>query len=447
MWYLGQRVQPNSPISTQQPADNAPLTKVQKRAFLAAFLGWCFDGLDGYLYVMVAVPFVTQLLERDYGAGLVPGAAVKEKAALIQAVFLIGWAIGGAVFGRLGDRLGRARTLTLTVLTYATFTGLSFFATAWWHLLIFRFIAALGIGGEWAAGSALISETMPARYRTVASAALQSGYMIGCILACLTPWVMPPGAERYVFLVGVLPAFLTLWIRWAVPEPEGWKHACATEATPTIGSLFRGPLAAVTLITTALASVALTTVWAFLFFAPQLAGELAKAEPGSTPQSVTNYKTWVTIAYFVANIAANFFATWLAARIGYRRAFFFMMLASLVVFTIGFGGAKFGVPLTTTTAPVVFCLAAFCSVGLFGMFPMYIPRLYPTLVRTLGAGFTYNVGRVVSAAGAYYGGVIAAGVGYDGAIFWTGLLYVAGMLICPFLPLPPEDADAPQTGR
>ncbi|MBI3721029.1 MAG: MFS transporter, partial [Fimbriimonas ginsengisoli] len=111
-------------------------------------MGWAFDGLDGFLYSLVAVPFVKELL----GGASAGMPEVAKKAALIQAVFLFGWALGGAFFGRIGDKIGRTHTLTLTILTYALFTGLSFFSQAWWHLMIFRFVAALGIGGEWAAG-------------------------------------------------------------------------------------------------------------------------------------------------------------------------------------------------------------------------------------------------------------------------------------------------------
>src|ERR1022692_3857387 len=127
-----------------------PLTPIQKKAFFAAWLGWGFDGLDSFIYPLVAVPFVKELMPLG-----TPATDVAFKAGLIQAVFLIGWALGGVIFGRVGDKLGRSRTLMLTILIYALFTGASFLAHAWWHLLIFRFISALGIGGEWAAGSAL----------------------------------------------------------------------------------------------------------------------------------------------------------------------------------------------------------------------------------------------------------------------------------------------------
>src|SRR6202158_4094315 len=137
------------------------LSPQQWKSGIAAWLGWLFDGLDMHLYVLVAAPFVAELLGVDK-----KDPAVGYYGSWIQAAFLIGWALGGGFFGRVADRLGRSRALMLTILTYASFTGLSFFAQAWWQLLLFRFVAALGIGGEWAVGAALVSETWPRRWRT-----------------------------------------------------------------------------------------------------------------------------------------------------------------------------------------------------------------------------------------------------------------------------------------
>ena len=161
------------------------LTSHQKKSGLAAWLGWMFDGLDMHLYTLVATAFVAQLM-------LVPETdpSVGTHGSIIQAAFLVGWALGGAFFGRLGDVLGRSRALTLTILTYACFTGLSFFAQEWWHLLIFRFLAALGIGGEWAVGASLLSETWPKKWRPWIAATLQSAVNCGVLLACFAGWML-----------------------------------------------------------------------------------------------------------------------------------------------------------------------------------------------------------------------------------------------------------------
>jgi MFS family permease len=144
----------------REPAGLLGLSAQQWKSGAAAWLGWLFDGLDMYLYLLVATPFVAELLGVDQ-----KDPQVGPYSSYIQAAFLVGWAVGGAFFGRVADRLGRSRALVLTILTYASFTGLSYFAQAWWHLLVFRFVAALGIGGEWAVGAALLSETWPRRWR------------------------------------------------------------------------------------------------------------------------------------------------------------------------------------------------------------------------------------------------------------------------------------------
>ena len=188
------------------------LSPQQWKSGIAAWLGWFFDGLELHLYTLVAIPFVAQLMNEPTTSAL-----VKEKSAWIQAAFLTGWALGGAFFGHLGDRLGRARALSLTILTYAIFTGLSFFAETWWQLLIFRFLAAVGVGGEWAVGASLLSETWPKKWRPWIAATLQSAVNCGILLACLAGALLKGHRPQWIFLVGVLPAFITLWIRSAVP--------------------------------------------------------------------------------------------------------------------------------------------------------------------------------------------------------------------------------------
>src|SRR5258708_1795106 len=182
----------------------AELTPAQWKSGIAAWLGWLFDGLDMHLYTLVAAPVVAMLMST-----VETDPRVKQHSALIQASFLIGWALGGGFFGRLGDLLGRSKSLALTIFTYAAFTGLSFFAHTWWELLIYRFVAALGIGGEWAVGSSLLSETWPKKWRPWIAAVLQTGVNLGVLGACLTAFLMAGVADnRYVFLVCVTPALI-----------------------------------------------------------------------------------------------------------------------------------------------------------------------------------------------------------------------------------------------
>ncbi len=401
------------------------VSPAQWRAFTAAWLGWAFDGLDGFLYTLVAFPFVKELLG--------PGAAQSEivtKAALIQALFLVGWAFGGAIFGRVGDHLGRSRTLSLTIITYAVFTGMSFFAQAWWHLLIFRFVAALGIGGEWAAGSALVSETLHARHRAWASALLQSGYMTGMILAALTVgWMGSLPSHRFVFLVGVLPALATFWIRRAVPEPQEWRDAKKDRAVPKLSELFSPEVRRTTLLTLSLTSICLTTIWAFLYFNNQVLRGLPGVKLLSK-QLQDELVMRVTVTYTIWNIVGNFVISYIAKFIGYRKAFALSLTSAFLCFFIGYGSAK---DLGATT--LWFNATMFFGTGVFAIFPLYIPPLFPTLLRTTGAGFCYNFGRIVAAIGALTGGLIAAKAGSPNlAIWYAGFLYLPGIILSLFMP-------------
>src|SRR5512136_2268967 len=219
-------IEPESPANPSVAAEITSLRQLspqQWRSGIAAWLGWTFDGLDMHLYTLVAAPFVAQLL----GGLNTTDPRVGRYGSVIQGAFMLGWALGGGFFGRIGDRLGRARALSLTILTYAAFTGLSFLAQAWWHLLILRFLAALGIGGEWAVGASLLTETWPRRWRPWMAAVLQTGVNVGILGAGLANFVLAGAPPRYLFLVGVIPALLVFWIRRAVPEPEEWRDAKA----------------------------------------------------------------------------------------------------------------------------------------------------------------------------------------------------------------------------
>jgi MFS family permease len=406
-------------------------SQTHNKAFLAAWLGWTFDGLDGFIYGLVAVPFVTELMAKG-----TPAAEIAAKAGLIQGIFLCGWALGGAIFGRIGDSFGRARTLTLTICLYAMFTGLSFFAQEWWHLAIFRFLAALGIGGEWAAGSALVAETLPNKHKQWASALLQSGYVSGMILAAITVGLLGGHPPRYVFLVGVLPAFITLWIRKAVPEPAEWKGHREQKEVPSFSSLFRPPVLRTTMLTLAMSCLTLTSIWALLYFSSQVLRGLPEVKAMAKPVQAHLIQT-VTITYCIWNIVGNFTAAAIARFMGYRWALFLMILGSLVSYVVGFGQVR---PLEDVRLWLNICF--FFSSGLFALYPLYIPPLFPVLLRTSGAGFCYNFGRVIAGVGTFYLASLTAGsVSPNKAIYFAGMLYVVALVIAVFMPELPKQAE------
>ena len=419
--------QPQAGAGPAEARSLRDLSSAQWRSGLAAWLGWLFDGLDMHLYTLVAAPFVMELLSAASPADPL----VREKSSWIQAAFLTGWALGGGFFGRLGDRLGRSRALSLTILTYAVFTGLSYFATAWWQLLVFRFLAALGIGGEWAVGSSLLSETWPKAWRPWIAAVLQTGVNIGVLLACVTVFLMADLPPRNVFLVGILPALLVYWIRKNVPEPDEWQRArdaAGAARVPGLRSLFEPALRGLTVKAILVCSLSLTAWWAFLFWHPQHLRNLP--ELASWPRA--DRERLVSLTFFAVNaasIAGNFFAGFLARVFGYRRAI-------AVMFTLGFLGmaGSFGLP-HGHRALVAFWLptVGFAS-GVFGLFTMYLPPLFPTLLRTTGAGFSYNIGRLAAALGTVLFGLLAPVGDFNHALLADGVLFLLAALLSLNLP-------------
>ena len=398
------------------------ITKKQGTAFVAAWLGWAFDGLDGFMYGLVALPFIHQLLGKTSATPF--DAADKSKAAIIQAVFLVGWALGGWVFGRLGDKLGRAKTLNLTILFYACFTGLSAVSTEWWHLLIFRFLAALGIGGEWAAGAALVSETLNKKHRYLGGAILQSGYMAGMLMASFATRVIHE--PRLVFLVGVLPAFATIWIRKAVPEPEEWSGAKAKGETPPISALFAPGVIKTTLKVLTMSAITLCGAWTILFFAPQLIQTHPDVKGHFKPAEVAAMVSSLTITYTLWNIGGNFLSAFLTRYLGFRKGFALMLTGALIVFVVGFSQ-----PRTVDEYKIWVTAAAFFGLGVFGAFPLYFPTLFPTLLRTTGAGFCYNMGRMVTAIGTMFAGMLPEP---RQGFMYVGFLYVIVILLAFTMP-------------
>ena len=397
----------------------------QWRSGIAAWLGWTFDGLELHLYTLVALPFVAELL----GGLPTTNPDVGRYSSIIQGAFLLGWALGGGFFGRIGDRLGRARALSLTVLTYAVFTGLSVFAQQWWHLMIFRFLAALGVGGEWAVGASLLSETWPRKWRPWIAAVLQSGVNVGILVAVLANHLMAGRPPRYLFLVGVLPALLVFWIRRFVPEPEEW-HAAKAQAhhhEPKMRELFQGDVLRITLWVVAVCGISLTAHWAFMFWHVQHLRNLPEVLnwAAADKSRLASQAMYLVIG---SSIAGNFFSGWLARLIGYRATIGWMFLAYFLAMLGAYCAPRDHAELLRW-----FPLIGFCQ-GVFGLFTMYLPPLFPTLLRTTGAGFCYNIGRVVAAFGTVFFGLLSKVGDHRAALFYAGFLFLPAALICVFLP-------------
>ncbi|MEX2285841.1 MAG: MFS transporter [Planctomycetaceae bacterium] len=406
------------------------LSADQWKSGIAAWLGWLFDGLDMHLYLLVAAPFVAELL----GVTNQKDPLVGYYSSWIQAAFLIGWALGGGFFGRIADRLGRSRALMLTILVYALFTGMSFFAQTWWQLLVFRFLAALGIGGEWAVGAALLSETWPRGWRPWIAGVLQTAVNLGIMLASLANFLLAAYPHRTVFLVGVLPALLVLWIRRAVPEPEEWQGAKnqSGDDAPAFIDLFRAPVRRVTILTLLVCGLSLTAHWAFMFWYLQQLRNLPEINGWTEAEKsqLVSKAVWIIM---LASIAGNFLAAWLARLITYRRAITLLMVAysaSMVV--------TYGVPRAHGDLWYGIVAMGLCQ-GLFGLFTMYLPPLFPTLLRTTGAGFCYNFGRIAAGLGTVFFGLFTKVGDYRLAILYAGFLFLPAAGFAWLLPDAPEE--------
>ncbi len=417
-------------IDRSQPVSEArslsELSPAQWKSGIAAWLGWLFDGLDMHLYTLIAAPFVAELMH----VASKTDPAVTARSSWIQAAFLVGWALGGGFFGRLGDTLGRSRALSLTILTYAVFTGLGFAAQTWWQLLIFRFVAALGIGGEWAVGSCLLSETWPSRWRPWIAAVLQTAVNLGVLIAYGATFALVNLPHRYVFLVGVAPALLVFWIRRHVPEPEEWHAArcgAAANEIPRLTDLFRGTIRRTTLLTIIVCACSLTTWWAFMFWNPQHLRNLPELAAWDAKD---RDKLVIAVSFLViaVSIGGNFFAGWLGRRLGYRRAIAAMFAGLLVAMLGAYGVQRHHVSLIPWITAVGFFS------GVFGLFTMYLPPLFPTLLRTTGAGFSYNIGRVAAAGGTVVFGLFTQVGDFRIALLCDSLLMIPAIFVVMQMP-------------
>jgi MFS family permease len=348
----------------------------------------------------------------------------------------MGWAVGGILFGWVADRFGRTRTLLLTMLVYALSTLACAFAPNLAALAVFRFIASLGIGGEWAAGASLVAETVPEERRVVAGALLYTSAPMGLFLATFVNDLLtrqidvlaanPDLAWRAVFATGIVPAFVAVAIRWKVREPERWSSG----VHPRLRELFAPELRARTLGGLAVAIVALVTWWSVNAFLPMIARYLVDSvTPPPAPEQLAalrvSFVTTATSVFNLGGLAGTLLTVPIALHLGRRPMFLIYFAASALAIwlTFGFGFA----PETRLYLVGLIGLSVF---GVFGAFTFYLPELFPTRLRATGSGFTYNAGRVATAAGPFVVGLVASsGIDPLGVVRWVALVPLVGILL------------------
>jgi len=391
--------------------------------------------MDSTIYALVLDPALHELLRAQAGGASVPQEAIGRYGGIIFSIFLIGWAIGGVLFGVLADRFGRTKTLVFTILIYALFTGMAALSANWWQLALFRFLTALGIGGEWAAGAALVAEVWPEELRAKAAGILQSAWAAGFFIAALVTLVMRESGWRPIFLVGIGPAIVALLVRLWVKEPERWVKAHEREGRPgligagKLAELFQPALLRSTLVGSGLAFVAVFGLWGATNWTPTLVRSLPQLQ-GAKPAALATYASYATMALNAGALAGYLSFGPLADRFGRRAVFALMCIGSLVMLPV-----TFLTPRSYVNVLLLLPLLGFFNNGIFSGFPIYLPELYPTRLRATGAGFCFNVGRVLASAGPRLTGFLVTALGGFGrAVSAIALIYLVGLLILPFAP-------------
>jgi MFS family permease len=453
------------------------LTRYHWFVLVVAALGWLFDTMDQQLFLLARMPAMTELM------GASPGnPEVQKYGGIATMIFMIGWATGGICFGVLGDRIGRARTMLLTILLYSLFTGLSALSVGVWDFALYRFLTGLGVGGEFAVGVALVAEVMPERARTHALGWLQALSALGNMTAALIDIFLgmnpevPEGisAWRVMFVIGALPALLAIVIRMGLREPERWQRArqglsedlreaittgpaAAARREPPLGSygeLFGDPRwRRHAIVGVILASAGVIGLWGIGFYSFELVRmvfrQTFEAE-GLSPAEVNASLTyWVGIMSLVQNAGAFFgiysfskVATYLGRRPTFAIAFLLAFLSTATTFWFfqRFSDVFWMIP-----------LMGFCQLSLFGGYAIYFPELFPTRLRSTGISFCYNVGRYVAAVGPLFIGLLASEVYHHMEQVDAGLsLRYSGVTMCVFfllglavLPFAPETKGQP----
>lgn len=417
------------------------MNRYQWTVLFAAWLGWGFDIFDSILFNFVAPNCVPTLLGLPIGSPEAKAATLKWTG-ILTSVLLLGWAAGGVIFGWICDRIGRTRTLMLTMLLYALGTAACAFATDIWMLLAFRIVAALGIGGEWAAGASMVAETVPEDRRVEAGALLYTAAPFGLFLATYVnlqvagDWFkdQPEVSWRYVFLFGLIPAAIAFLVRLFVKEPERWKNA-ATQAPPRIAELFSPALRAYTRSGFFMALIALITWWSCNAFLPVVASGLARSaaeaqglDTAATLALIEQWKTQTINWFNLGGLLGTLLTIPAAKYLGRRRMFtIYWVISAAAIF------CSFGLDLEPQARLFGYFFIGLSVFGVFGSFTYYLPELFPTRLRATGSGFCYNIGRVIAAGGPFIVGMVAAQGAAVDVLFWVGVAPLIGLLLMPWV--------------
>ncbi|KAF1049990.1 MFS transporter [Xylophilus sp.] len=390
-------------------------TRQQWRAFVSAYIGWMLDIMDLMLFAMM-IRYVSADLGFDKGI-----------AGTIASMTLLATAVGGLVFGFLADRIGRTRSMILSILCYSVGTALCGFSQTIGQLMVFRFILGLGVGGEWSAGAALITESWPAQHRGKVMAWVQSAFAAGYALAALVAaLVLPTLGWRWAFAVGLVPVVFAFWVRRHTEESAIWaQQKTRLTLREALAALF-GQHLRPTLVGLAFTSAAMCGYWGLFTWIPSyLATPVAQGGPGF---DLTRSTTWIVVMQVGAALGFIVFG-YIADRIGRRRAFMLFFVASAVAVPLYVAIKSAAVLLAF--GPVV----AFFGTGFYSGFAPTFAELFPTAIRATAQGFIYNTGRAASALAPAAVGFLSQGNGVASALGATaGFFALAAVIVYFFLP-------------
>ena len=384
------------------------------RALFAAQLGWMLDATDFLLF-----NFALLSIAKEFSLS-------KQEVTLPVMSALIASAIGGIAFGRIADRIGRVRAMTISILVYSLATAGMATSQNLWQLVAWRVLVGLGMGGEWSCGSVLVAETWPPQHRAKAMGIMQSGWAIGALIAAgLSALVLETYGWRVLFLIGAAPALLAFVVRRTVEEPEVWLER--KESAPARWSeMFSAQYRRRTLLATLVASSVLIAFWGVTTWLPAfLATPVAEGGAGLT---MTKGAQWLIVLQIGAFFGYVTFG-WIADRIGRRPAFTLFMIAATAVVPIFAFGAR-----SVVTLLVIGPLVGYFAHGYFSMFGAMLAELFPTRIRASAQGFCYNTGRLASAAAPYAIGVAATKYGLGFAIACDAVFFGLGAILIWLLP-------------